>query len=131
MFPGYIFVRFVYPVLYRRIAATSGVAKTLSFGGRPAILNDSIITDLRRHVADEETIEINCEIKEGEEIRVIEESAPLSHVFSLRGSALPSFSICWVRRGRSRSRQEPCCPMSAILSNRSNPWNGNLNYSFW
>ena len=72
MFPGYIFARFVYPELYRRIAATSGVAKTLSFGGRPCVLDESIITDLRKHVADGETVEIASEVKEGEEVRVIE-----------------------------------------------------------
>ena len=88
MFPGYIFVRFVYPELYRRIAATSGVARTLSFGGRPAVLNDSIITDLRRHVADEETIEITCEIKEGEEIKVIE--GPFLGIRALVTRVLPS-----------------------------------------
>ena len=88
MFPGYIFVRFVYPELYRRIAATSGVAKTLSFGGRPAMLNDSIITDLRRHVADEETIEITCDIKEGEEIKVIE--GPFQGIRALVTRILPS-----------------------------------------
>ena len=88
MFPGYIFVRFVYPELYRRIAATSGVAKTLSFGNRPAVLDDSIITDLRHHVADNETVEIACEIKEGEEIRVIE--GPFQGVRALVTRIMPA-----------------------------------------
>ncbi len=88
IFPGYIFARFVYPVLYRRISATSGVAKTLSFGNRPAMLDDSIITDLRCHVADNETVEIACEIKEGEEIRVIE--GPFQGVRALVTRILPA-----------------------------------------
>ena len=88
MFPGYLFVRFVYTELYRRIAATSGVANTLSFGGKPAMLDEAIITDLRRHVADEETVEIESDIKEGEEIKVIE--GPLQGVRALVTRILPS-----------------------------------------
>ena len=88
MFPGYLFVRFVYPELYRRIAATSGVVKTLAFGGRPCVLDESIITDLRKHVADGETIEIASDIKEGEEVKVIE--GPFLGVRALVTRVLPA-----------------------------------------
>jgi transcriptional antiterminator RfaH len=88
MFPGYLFARFVYPQLYRRIAATSGVAQTLSFGGRPCILNKSIIEDLRRHVADGETVEISSDIKEGEEVKVVE--GPFLGVRALVTRLLPA-----------------------------------------
>jgi len=88
MFPGYIFARFVYPELYRRIAATSGVAKTLSFGGRPCVLDPQIIEDLRCHVADGETIEIACDIKEGEEVKVVE--GPFRGVRALVTRILPA-----------------------------------------
>ena len=88
MFPGYIFARFVYPELYRLIASTSGVAQTLAFGGRPAVLNEAIITDLRRHVADGETVEIASEIKPGEEVKVIE--GPFLGVRALVTRILPT-----------------------------------------
>jgi len=88
MFPGYIFARFVYPELYRRIAATSGVAKTLSFGGRPCALDPQIIEDLRCHVADGETVEIACDIKEGEEVKVVE--GPFLGVRALVTRILPA-----------------------------------------
>ena len=88
MFPGYIFARFVYPELYRRVAATSGVAKTLSFGGRPSILEESIIADLRLHVADGEVVEIASDIKEGEEVRVVE--GPFLGVRALVTRILPA-----------------------------------------
>jgi transcriptional antiterminator RfaH len=71
MFPGYLFVRVIYPQLYRRIAATSGVARILAFGGRPCVLDASIIADLRMHIADGETIEIISEIQEGQEVRIV------------------------------------------------------------
>ena len=88
MFPGYIFARFVYPALYRRIAATSGVAKTLSFGGRPCVLVPQIIEDLRCHVADGETVEIACDIREGEEVKVVE--GPFLGVRALVTRILPA-----------------------------------------
>ena len=88
MFPGYLFARFVYPELHRRIAATSGVAKTLAFGGRPAVLDGTIIEDLRLHVADGETVEIACEIKEGEEVKVVE--GPFVGVRALVTRVLPA-----------------------------------------
>lgn len=88
MFPGYLFVRFVYPELHRRVAATSGVAKTLSFGGRPCVVEDSIIADLRHHVADGETVEISAEIREGEEVKVVE--GPFTGVKALVTRILPA-----------------------------------------
>jgi transcriptional antiterminator RfaH len=88
MFPGYLFVRFVYPELYRRIAATSGVAKTLSFGGAPCVVEDSIVEDLRRHVADGETVEISAEIREGEEVKIVE--GPFMGVKALVTRVLPA-----------------------------------------
>jgi len=88
MFPGYIFARFVYPERYRRIAATSGVARILSFGGRPCALDETIITDLRRHVADGETVEIECDIREGEEVKVVE--GPFLGVKALVTRILPA-----------------------------------------
>jgi transcriptional antiterminator RfaH len=88
MFPGYLFVRFVYPQLHRRIASVSGVAKTLCFGGRPAILGESIITDLRLHLADGEIVEIASDIKEGEEVKVVE--GPFLGVRALVTRVLPA-----------------------------------------
>jgi transcriptional antiterminator RfaH len=88
MFPGYLFVRFCYPLLHRRIAATSGVAKTLAFGGRPCVVEDSIVGDLRRYVADGETVEIASEIREGEEVKIVE--GPFLGVKALVTRVLPS-----------------------------------------
>ena len=88
MFPGYLFVRFVYPELHRRIAATSGVARTLAFGAGPCVLDDSIVEDLRRHVADGETVEISSEIREGEEVKIVE--GPFMGVKALVTRILPA-----------------------------------------
>jgi len=88
MFPGYLFARFAYPALHRRIAATSGVARTLSFGGTPCVVEDFIVEDLRRHVSDEETVEISAEIREGEEVKVV--AGPFLGVKALVTRVLPA-----------------------------------------
>ena len=88
MFPGYLFARFSYPALHRRIAATSGVSRILSFGGRPCVVEGSIIEDLRRHVADGETVEISAEIREGEEVKIVE--GPFMGVKALVTRVLPA-----------------------------------------
>lgn len=71
MFPGYIFARFAYYLQHRQVRATSGVSTIVSFGGKPAVVADEVIAELREHVADEETIEIDQQIKEGSEVRII------------------------------------------------------------
>jgi transcriptional antiterminator RfaH len=64
------------------------VAKTLAFGGRPCVLDESIISDLRQYVADGETIEIASDLKEGEEVKVIE--GPFLGVRALVTRILPA-----------------------------------------
>ena len=48
------------------------MAKTLSFGGKPCVLDESIIAELRTHVSDGEVVEIASSIHEGEEVKVVE-----------------------------------------------------------
>jgi len=119
MFPGYLFVRFIYAQYYRRIAATSGVAKTLSFGGRPAVLDASIIDDLRRHVADGETVEIASEIKEGEEIKVVE--GPFQGVRALVTRVLPSRERVAILLNMLGQEREIELSSEAVLPNVRHP----------
>ena len=52
------------------------------------MVEDEIIADLRRHVADGETVEISAEIREGEEVKVVE--GPLVGVRALVTRVLPA-----------------------------------------
>jgi transcriptional antiterminator RfaH len=52
------------------------------------VLDESILRDLRRHVADGETVEITSEIKEGEEVKVVE--GPFLGVKALVTRILPA-----------------------------------------
>jgi transcriptional antiterminator RfaH len=119
MFPGYLFARFVYPQFYRRIAATSGVAKTLSFGGHPCILEDFLVEDLRRHVADGETVEIVSEIKEGEEVKVVE--GPFLGVRALVTRVLPARERVAILLSMLGQEREIEVPASALLPNVRHP----------
>ncbi len=122
MFPGYIFARFIYPELYRRVAATSGVAKTLSFGGRPSILDESIIADLRLHVADGEVVEINSDIREGEEVKVVE--GPFLGVRALVTRILPARDRVAILLSMLGQEREIEVPVATLLPDIRHPLAG-------
>jgi transcriptional antiterminator RfaH len=119
MFPGYLFVRFVYPELHRRIAATSGVAKTLSFGGRPCVVEETIIEDLRQHVADGETVEISAEIHQGDEVKVVE--GPFLGVRALVTKILPARERVAILLNMLGQEREIEVPVGAVLPDLRHP----------
>jgi transcriptional antiterminator RfaH len=119
MFPGYLFVRFAYPLLHRRIAATTGVARILSFGGRPSVVEDAVLGELRRHVADGETVEISAEIREGEEVKVVE--GPLSGVKALVTRVLPARERVAILLSMLGEEREIEVPAAAVLPDLRHP----------
>lgn len=122
MFPGYLFVKFAYPLLHRRIAATSGVARILSFGGRPCVVEDSVIRDLRRHVNDGETVEISPEIREGEEVKIVE--GPLSGVRALVSRVLPAQERIAILLSMLGEEREIEVSAEAVLPDLRHPLSG-------
>lgn len=119
MFPGYLFARFSYPLLHRRIAATSGVARILSFGGRPSVVEDSVIWDLSRHVNDGETVEISSEIREGEEVKIVE--GPLIGVRALVSRVLPARERIAILLSMLGEEREIEVPAAAVLPDLRHP----------
>jgi transcriptional antiterminator RfaH len=119
MFPGYLFVRFSYPLLHRRIAAVSGVARTLSFGGRPCSLEEGLIGELRRHVADGETVEISSEIKQGEEVKVVE--GPLAGTRALVTRVMPARERVAILLNMLGQEREIEVPAGAVLPDLKHP----------
>jgi len=87
MFPGYLFAKFSYAAQHRQIATTTGISTILKFGGLPAVVDASIITDLRAMVADDETVEIPSEFQLGTEVQVVE--GPLRGVRSVVTRVMP------------------------------------------
>jgi transcriptional antiterminator RfaH len=72
MFPGYLFGHFNFAESHRHIMSISGVSTIVRFGGRPAIVPDEIIAELRAHVTDKETIIIPQPIEAGSEVKIVE-----------------------------------------------------------
>jgi len=72
MFPGYLFAKFPYADLHRQVAATSGISTVVSFGGVPAVVEETIIRELRSVIGDGETVEIPTTVRVGEEVQVVE-----------------------------------------------------------
>jgi len=72
MFPGYLFGHFVFAEHHRHVVSISGVSNIVRFGGQPAVVPDEIISELRAHVTDEETIIIPQPIEAGTEVKIVE-----------------------------------------------------------
>ncbi|MDX2080130.1 MAG: transcription termination/antitermination NusG family protein [Terrimicrobiaceae bacterium] len=87
MFPGYLFARFDYREAHRRVRATNGVSTIVNFGGKPAIVPDEVIGQLRAAVSGEETIEICSEVRSGDEVQVIQ--GPFRGIRALVTRVLP------------------------------------------
>jgi transcriptional antiterminator RfaH len=119
MFPGYLFVRFVYPQFHRRISSVSGVAKTLCFGGKPCILDESIIIDLRHYVNDREIIEITSDIKAGEEVKIVE--GPFLGVRALVTRLLPARDRVAILLSMLGQEREVEVSTSAVLPDHRHP----------
>lgn len=87
MFPGYLFARFDFPNASRRVCTTNGVAKIVGFGGKPSVVPEEVIRQLRDAVAGDETVYIPSAIKPGEEVQVIE--GPFRGIRALVTRVLP------------------------------------------
>jgi transcription elongation factor/antiterminator RfaH len=72
MFPGYLFSHFAFAESHRHILSISGVSTIVRFGGRPAIVPDEIIAELRAHVTDQETVVIPQPVEAGTEVKIVE-----------------------------------------------------------
>lgn len=72
MFPGYVFARFRFLTQFRQVQASRGVMKIVNFGGRPSVVSDGIVQELRSSVKDEETVVIEPTVQIGEEVNVVE-----------------------------------------------------------
>jgi transcriptional antiterminator RfaH len=70
LFPGYLFARFDYEDHRRKINTLSGVTRVVRFGDQPAVVDESIVAELRSHVRDNETVEVTADPQPGSEVIV-------------------------------------------------------------
>jgi transcriptional antiterminator RfaH len=72
MFPGYLFARFSFIERHKEVRYAMGIAAILSFGGRYASLDESVIEDLRSRTNPEEIATVHTELHEGDSVKIAE-----------------------------------------------------------
>jgi transcriptional antiterminator RfaH len=70
MFPGYLFARFDYMALNRRIRQGSGVSGFVQFGDRLALLPDILVSEIKDRTGEEEIVEVNQTLEPGQTVQV-------------------------------------------------------------
>jgi transcriptional antiterminator RfaH len=70
MFPAYVFARFEYAILHRRIRQTPGVSGFVQFGERFALLPDVLINEIRSRTGPDNLLEVAQSMEPGQEVRI-------------------------------------------------------------
>jgi transcriptional antiterminator RfaH len=72
MFPGYLFARFVYLTQHRAVESSHGIQGIVHFGDRLATLPENVVAALQSRVGAEEVVTLDCSIKVGQSVEIIE-----------------------------------------------------------
>jgi transcriptional antiterminator RfaH len=72
MFPGYLFAKFIYSEQHRAVESSHGIRGILHFGDRLATLPENIIIALQSRVGAEEIVTLDCSIKIGQSVEIVE-----------------------------------------------------------
>jgi transcriptional antiterminator RfaH len=70
MFPGYLFARFNYATLNRRIRQENGVTGFVQFGDRIALLPDALISEIRKRTDENQVLEIDQTLQPGAHVHI-------------------------------------------------------------
>jgi transcription antitermination factor NusG len=72
MFPGYLFAKFIYSTQYRAVENSHGIRGIVHFGDRLATLPENMVAELQSRVGAEEVVTLDCSIKVGQSVEIIE-----------------------------------------------------------
>ena len=72
MFPGYLFAKFVYSTQHRAVENSHGIRGIVHFGDRLATLPENIVSALQSRVGAEEIVTLDCSIKVGQSVQIID-----------------------------------------------------------
>ena len=78
LFPGYIFARFALSSSLHKIKFTRGVQSVVSFGGRPTLVDDEIISLIQSRVGQDGYIKMNDQLETGDEVVI--KDGPLKNI---------------------------------------------------
>src|SRR5271166_4202707 len=72
MFPGYLFAHFELAEMHRQVRYAHGVSGIVQFGGRYPTIEDRALAQLREHTGTAEIKELNYELSQGDQVKVVE-----------------------------------------------------------
>ena len=72
MFPGYLFAKFIYSTQHRAVESSHGISGIVHFGDRLATLPENTVAALQSSVGAEEVVTLDCSIKVGQSVEIIE-----------------------------------------------------------
>ena len=72
MFPGYLFAKFIYSEQHRAVKASHGIQGIVHFGNHLATLPENIVLGLQSRIGEEEVLTVDCSIKVGQPVEIIE-----------------------------------------------------------
>ncbi|HJY54331.1 MAG TPA: transcription termination/antitermination NusG family protein [Candidatus Udaeobacter sp.] len=72
MFPGYLFVKFVYSTQHRAVESSHGIRGIVRFGDRLATLPENTVIALQSKAGAEEVVTIDSSLKIGQPVHIIE-----------------------------------------------------------
>ena len=72
MFPGYLFVKFVYSTQHRAVESSHGIRGLVHFGDRLATLPENIVAALQLRVGAEEIVTLDSSLKIGQTVEIVE-----------------------------------------------------------
>ena len=102
MFPGYLFARFDFPILHRRVRQGPAIRGFVQFGERFGLLSDELIGELKARMGENELLELNQELEPGQSVQITQ--GPLQGLEALVTRAIAARNrveilIQWMGRG--------------------------------
>jgi transcriptional antiterminator RfaH len=88
MFPGYLFAKFVYRDLHRRVEHASGIYGLVQFGDHVATLGADVISRMQEKAGNEELVTIEPGVELGQSVRITE--GPLQGMEALVTQLMPA-----------------------------------------
>jgi transcriptional antiterminator RfaH len=70
MFPGYLFARFDYAAFHRHVWQRPGIRGFVQFGDRFALLPDSLISEMKARMEDDDLVEIKTRLELGQNVQI-------------------------------------------------------------
>jgi transcriptional antiterminator RfaH len=70
MFPGYLFARFDFVALNRRVRQRPGVIGFVQFGDRLALLPDALISEIKGRTGTDELVEVSPALEPGQNVQI-------------------------------------------------------------